>query len=268
MFRWDILTNWRVQGSFFSDCYWDRNFIFGSIWVSHYYCSWFCTWCACIDWCLPVIGSSWRKCPLVSNTIFSIWCSAMIYRNWLSLWIIVICLWLNLNSHRYFVNCTIIISNNHCCRFITWSCRIWCSTLPCVSRISWKVTLIGDTRSGTWSISMFCWDIFTNWCVVVSTRCHIHIHIHIFRRTIWVANCDRCWFCSRCTCVRCSPFPSIGCASWKICFVSNSVFCTWCIIVFNSEVLSIWSKAFSFCIVVVNISDYNISSCRVSCSWC
>ena len=243
MFRWDILTNWRVQGSLFANCYWDRDFIFGAIWVchdycswfctwsacvyrclpiisssrwkvafignsisrvwcssmiysnwfslwiiiirlwlnlncyrnfilsaiwvSHYYCSWFCTWCACIDWCLPVIGSSWRKCPLVSNTIFSIWCSAMIYRNWLSLWIIVICLWLNLNSHRYFVNCTIIISNNHCCRFITWSRRIWCSTLPCVSRISWKVTLIGDTRSGTWSISMFCWDIFTNRCVVV-----------------------------------------------------------------------------------------------------
>ena len=136
MFRWDILTDRRVQGSLFSNCYWDRDFIFGSIRIGYNDSAWFCTWCACIDWCLPVIGGSWRKCALVSNTIFSIWCSPMIYSNWLSLWIIVICLWLYLNSHRHFILRSIIIGHHYCAWFVSWSIRIYWS-LPSVRHISW-----------------------------------------------------------------------------------------------------------------------------------
>ena len=193
MFGWDILTDRRVQGSLFSNCYWNRNFILGTIWISHNDSAWFCTWCACINWCLPVIGGSWRKCALVSNTIFSIWCSAMIYRDWLSLWIIVICLWLNLNSHRYFVFGTIWVCHHYCSWFIAWSCCIyWCFPIICCT--CWKVTLIGDTRSGTWSISMFCWDIFTNWCVVVRLFWNFDCYWDFFVRSIRISNNNGSWF--------------------------------------------------------------------------
>ena len=193
MFCWDILTNWRVQGSFFSDRYWDRDFIFGSIRIGHNDSAWFCTWCACIDWCLPVIGSSWRKCALVSNTIFSIWCSPMIYRNWLSLWIIVICLWLNLNSHRDFIFGSIWVSHDYCSWFIAWSCCIYWS-FPIICCTCWKVSFIGNTRSSTWSISMFCWDILTNWCVVVRLWFHLHRYWHFIFGSIWVCHYYCSWF--------------------------------------------------------------------------
>ena len=256
---WCVLI--RIRAWIFNS-YFNWNFIFRAIWVSHYNCCSFIARCCCIHWSLEFkLRTTW-KVTYIANWILSFWCFTNINRLVLRCWCVLIRIraWIfNSYFNWNFIFRAIWVSHYNCCSFIARCCCIHWS-LEFKLRTTWKVTYIAN-----WILSFWC---FTNvyrlilrcWCVLVCvcTRVHnLNWYRNFILRAIWVGYNDSSFFIAWCCCIHWSLELKLS-SFWKITNITNWILSFWCFTNIDRLIFWCWCVLICICTRVYNLdSDWN-----------